>query len=216
MDLAFYNNDKYKLNYENEVTNKIVRKILSSFEENKQGQSTNTYNYSRKKIVDYFFEAESLFTQYDIAKSGEIDIKLFPKMARQLKQIYDARDVQKFEKEMNIKKLYKMNLAMFLTLLKRKLFQAIDDDQTFDKHFNVLDVHKKNALDLNVLKTYLGLVGDKVSPEDFDFFIKFNKDGSVMSAKSEGGSTSFDENLDPTLEINADQYRDMLTCYRYI
>ncbi|KJP89195.1 hypothetical protein AK88_01073 [Plasmodium fragile] len=207
MDLAFYNNNKYTLNYQNEVTKKIVRKILNRLGENKQGESPGTVDYSRKKIVDYFAEAEVLFTLHDLSKSGEIDINLFPQMARQLKQVYDAPQVRKFKKEMDIKKIHKMNLPMFLTLLKRKLFQVIDTDDTFDKHFNVLDMQKKNSVDLEILRTYLGLVGDKVSPEDFDFFIKCSR---------EGGALPPTDDPTPLLAITAKQYRDMLTSYQHM
>ncbi|ANQ05921.1 Uncharacterized protein PCOAH_00003240 [Plasmodium coatneyi] len=207
MDLAFYNNNKYTLNYQNEVTKKIVRKILNKLGENKQGESPGTVDYSRKKIVDYFAEAEQLFTLHDLSQSGELDINLFPQMARQLKQVYDAPEVRKFKKEMNIKKIQKMNLPMFLTLLKRKLFQVIDADETFDKHFNVLDMQKKNAVDLDVLRTYLGLVGDKVSPEDFDFFVKCNTEGDAVPPSDDPNGL---------LAITAKQYRDMLTCYQHI
>ncbi|EUD65293.1 hypothetical protein C922_04236 [Plasmodium inui San Antonio 1] len=209
MDLAFYNNNKYTLNYQNEVTKKIVRKILKGLCENKQGKSPGTVDYSRKKIVDYFAEAELLFTLHDLSQSGEVEIELFPQMARQLKQVYDAPQVWKFKKEMNVKKIHKMNLPMFLTLLKRKLFQVIDADETFDKHFNVLDMQKKNTVDLDVLRTYLGLVGDKISPEDFDFFVKYN---------TEGKRGAIPPSDDPTrsLAITAGEYRDMLTCYQHI
>ncbi|KNA02025.1 hypothetical protein PVNG_04139 [Plasmodium vivax North Korean] len=215
MDLAFYNNNKYTLNYQNEVTKKIVRKILNRLGENRQGESPGTADCSRKKIVDYFTEAELLFTLHDLSQSGEVDIMLFPQMARQLKQVYDAPQVRKFQKEMNIKQISKMNLPMFLTLLKRKLFQVIDEEGTFDKHFNVLDMQKKNAVDLDVLRTYLGLVGDKVSPEDFDFFVKCSTQGEGL-LPGEGGALPPSGEPTRLLAITAKQYRDMLTCYQHI
>lgn len=93
--------------------------------------------------MKYFFEAELIFKYYDIGNSGKVDINAFPKMARSLKQIYDSKDIKKFEKEMKVKKITKMTLPIFLTLLKRKLFQVIDFEETFQKHFNILDMEKK-------------------------------------------------------------------------
>ncbi|KEG00677.1 conserved Plasmodium protein, unknown function [Plasmodium vinckei vinckei] len=198
-----------ELAYENEVTKKIVYKILNNMN-CKNDMTLERMQHNRNKIVKYFFEAELLFKYYDIKKTGEIDISLFPPMARTLKQIYDAEDIKKFEKEMNVKKMNKMTLPIFLTLLKRKLFQVIDFDETFQKHFNILDMEKKQNINLERLKTFVGAIGDKLSPEQFDFFIKYNIKNNDKIIKD---GIIFDKNNNPT-NVPFDAYKEMLTFYK--
>ncbi|KAI4840932.1 EF hand domain-containing protein [Plasmodium brasilianum] len=211
MQLANFDSKKNEFNYEYDITKKIVSKILNKLNK-EQGISSGTKDYNRSKIVKYFFEAELLFKYHDMNKSGELDIKLFPQMARQLKQIYDIRDIKKFEKEMQFKKINKMSLPMFLTLLKRRLFKTIDENETFQKYFHVLDMDKKNKIDVNKLKSFLSLIGDKVSAENFDFFFKYN---ITNNDKLKEEDIIMDDKNNPT-EISADAYRDMLTYYKYL
>ncbi|EAA17850.1 hypothetical protein [Plasmodium yoelii yoelii] len=164
----------------------------------------------KNKIVKYFSEAELLFKYYDVGRLGEVDINLFPKMARTLKQIYDWNDVKKFEKEMKIKKINKMTLPIFLTLLKRKLFQVIDFEETFQKHFNILDMEKKKKINIEKLKNFVGSIGDKISSENFDFFIKYNMENNDKIVKD---NIIFNQNNNPT-DIPFDVYKEVLTFYK--
>ncbi|CRH03083.1 conserved Plasmodium protein, unknown function [Plasmodium relictum] len=207
---SLYINKIPELNYEHEVTKKIVLKIINKLDEQKD-QSQNTNFYNRHKIINFFSEAELLFKYYDNEKKGELDIKLFPKMARQLKQIYDIRDIKKFEKEMKIKKINKMNLPMFLTLLKRKLFQTIDDDMVFNKNFDILDMNKNKKINLNQLRMYLSLVGDKISKEEFNSFISFYMENNKKLIENE---LTLDDKKLPT-EIGPTYYKDILTYFKY-
>ncbi|CRG93317.1 conserved Plasmodium protein, unknown function [Plasmodium gallinaceum] len=209
MDLLYINKIP-ELNYENEVTKKIVLKIIHKLDKQQKEESRNTNFYNRSKIINFFSEAELLFKYHDIEKKGELDIKLFPKMARQLKQIYDIRDIKRFEKEMKTKKLSKMNLPMFLTLLKRKLFQTIDDDETFKKYFDVLDMNKNKKINLDQLKMYLGLVGDKISHEEINSFISYYVENNKKLIQND--LTLDDKNL-PT-EIGLTVYKDILTYFK--
>lgn len=160
--------------------------------------------------MKYFFEAELIFKYYDIGNSGKVDINAFPKMARSLKQIYDSKDIKKFEKEMKVKKITKMTLPIFLTLLKRKLFQVIDFEETFQKHFNILDMEKKKNINIEKLKKFVGVIGDKISPENFDFFIKYNIQNNDKIAKD---NIIFNKNNNPT-DISFDVYKEILTFYK--
>ncbi|SCA48242.1 conserved Plasmodium protein, unknown function [Plasmodium ovale] len=216
MDLEVVRENKNELKYENEITKKIVWKILNTVNE-KEVLSPDRAEYNRycfaNKIVNFFAEAELLFKYHDMNKSGELDIQLFPKMARQLKQIYDPRDITKFEKEMHIKKIKKMNLPIFLTLLKRRLFQVIDADSVFQKHFDILDMNKENKIELETLKTYLSLVGDKINLENFNFFLTYNitKNGMLK----EGVDILLNDQKKPT-HISLDAYREMLTFFKFL
>ncbi|CAD2096122.1 hypothetical protein YYG_04540 [Plasmodium vinckei petteri] len=198
-----------ELEYEHEVTKKIVYKILNNMN-SKNDITLERMQHTRNKVVKYFLEAELLFKYYDIEKTGEIDISLFPPMARTLKQIYDAEDIKKFEKEMDVKKISKMTLPIFLTLLKRKLFQVIDFEETFQKHFNILDMEKKKNINLEKLKSFVGAIGDKISPEHFDFFIKYNMKNNDKIIKD---GIIFDKNNNPT-NVPFDAYKEMLTFYK--
>ncbi|VTZ66833.1 EF hand domain-containing protein, putative [Plasmodium chabaudi chabaudi] len=198
-----------ELAYEHEVTKKIVYKIINNMN-SKNDVTLERMQHTRNKIVKYFFEAELLFKYYDIGKTGEIDVSLFPQMARTLKQIYDAEDIKRFEKEMGVKKINKMTLPIFLTLLKRKLFQVIDFDETFQKHFNILDMEKKKNINLEKLKGFVGSIGDKISPEQFDFFIKYNMKNNDKIIKD---GIIFDKSNNPT-NVPFDAYKEMLTFYK--
>ncbi|ETB60659.1 hypothetical protein YYC_02282 [Plasmodium yoelii 17X] len=209
MELTDFHNNYDSMGYENEVTKKIVWKILNNM--NDQNDLTlERIQQTRNKIVKYFSEAELLFKYYDVGNLGEVDINLFPKMARTLKQIYDWNDVKKFEKEMKIKKINKMTLPIFLTLLKRKLFQVIDFEETFQKHFNILDMEKKKKINIEKLKNFVGSIGDKISSENFDFFIKYNMENNDKIVKD---NIIFNQNNNPT-DIPFDVYKEVLTFYK--
>ncbi|CDU16099.1 EF hand domain-containing protein, putative [Plasmodium yoelii] len=209
MELTDFHNNYDSMGYENEVTKKIVWKILNNM--NDQNDLTlERIQQTRNKIVKYFSEAELLFKYYDVGRLGEVDINLFPKMARTLKQIYDWNDVKKFEKEMKIKKINKMTLPIFLTLLKRKLFQVIDFEETFQKHFNILDMEKKKKINIEKLKNFVGSIGDKISSENFDFFIKYNMENNDKIVKD---NIIFNQNNNPT-DIPFDVYKEVLTFYK--
>ncbi|SBT30687.1 conserved Plasmodium protein, unknown function [Plasmodium ovale wallikeri] len=232
MDFGVVCENKNELKYENEITKKIVWKILNTVNE-KEVLSPDRAEYNRyfdlcriashehlsfpifrNKIVNFFAEAELLFKYHDMNKSGELDIQLFPQMARQLKQIYDPRDITKFKKEMHIKKIKKMNLPIFLTLLKRRLFQVIDADSVFQKHFEILDMNKENKIELETLKTYLSLVGDKINLENFNFFLNYNitKNGMLKEGVDD---ILLSDQKKPT-HISLDAYREMLTLFKFL
>lgn len=170
-------------------------------------------------MMKYFLDAQDIFVYHDVGKKGEVDITLFPKMARQLKQVYDIRDINNFKKEMKIKKIYKMDLQLFFTLLKRKILYSINnsnnnenDNSSFRQHYDILDMKKKQLLDVDELRTYLGLMGDKINPDDFNILLRYNL---INNHRINKDDIVLDENKE-IKNISFNAYVDMLTCYKYI
>ncbi|KYO03707.1 hypothetical protein PGSY75_0106200 [Plasmodium gaboni] len=204
-----------KYDHPNEAIKKMVDKIINKLNKTQKDSSERIY-YSRKEMMKYFVEAQVIFEYYDVEKKGEIDITLFPKMARQLKQVYDIRDINNFKKEMKIKKIDKMDLQLFFTLLKRKILHSINNNNnnnsSFRQHFDILDMQKKQLLDVDELRTYLGLMGDKINKDDFNLLLKHNL---INNPRINKDDIVLDENKE-IKNISFNAYLDMLTCYKYI
>ncbi|SOV20504.1 conserved Plasmodium protein, unknown function [Plasmodium sp. DRC-Itaito] len=203
-----------KYDHPNEAIKKMVDKIINKLNKTQKDSSERIY-YSRKEMMKYFVEAQVIFEYYDVEKKGEIDITLFPKMARQLKQVYDIRDINNFKKEMKIKKIDKMDLQLFFTLLKRKILHSINNNNnnsSFRQHFDILDMQKKQLLDVDELRTYLGLMGDKINKDDFNLLLKHNL---INNPRINKDDIVLDENKE-IKNISFNAYMDMLTCYKYI
>ncbi|SPJ08153.1 conserved Plasmodium protein, unknown function [Plasmodium sp. DRC-Itaito] len=202
----------------NESIKKMVDKIINKLNKTQKDSSKRIY-YSRKEMMKYFLDAQDIFEYHDVGKKGEVDITLFPKMARQLKQVYDIRDINNFKKEMKMKKIDKMDLQLFFTLLKRKILHSTNnrnnnqnDNSSFRQHYDILDMQKKELLDVEELRTYLGLMGDKINKDDFNLLLEYNL---INNPRINKDDIVIDENKE-IKNISFNAYVDMLTCYKYI
>lgn len=202
--------NKGKFPYEHEITKKIVSKILAQLETFIKENQEYAFLINKNKIINFFADAEILFRYYDITNSGELDIRLFPPMARALKQLYSVKDIRKFEKEIRVKKLHKMNLPIYLTLLKRKLFERVHREEMFDVHFNTLDMQHVGKVNLEQLKTFLKSVGDKVAPKQFDSFFSSWVENNEKLVKAD---YTVESNNSPK-EIGKEAYKKLLTYYK--